>query len=102
MTHLTFNELRRADVERSRVSFPMCADWTSRDWACALSGEVGEACNLLKKELRDGKLDKTELAKELADAVVYIDMLAAKYDIDLAEAVVSKFNEVSVRVSSPI
>lgn len=42
------------------------------------------------------------LALELADVVTYADLLAARMDIDLGEAVREKFNEVSDRVKSRI
>ena len=37
------------------------------------------------------------LAKELADVIIYADLLAHAANIDLGQAVVDKFNEVSVR-----
>jgi NTP pyrophosphatase (non-canonical NTP hydrolase) len=37
-----------------------------------------------------------KLAEEIADVVIYADLLANHYGIDLGRAVVQKFNEVSV------
>ena len=46
---LTFAELRDANVTRCNESFHPVDAWSGTDWACALAGEVGEACNVVKK-----------------------------------------------------
>lgn len=108
---LTFDDLRAANVERCRASFPMCASWTTADWMMALVGEVGQLANLLKKERRgdfdhgkNGGYDnfRREVAKELADVQTYLDLLADYAGVDLGAATISKFNEVSDRVGSDI
>ena len=103
---LTFDALRDQDVPRCNESFPphTLESWSLTDWAAALAGEVGEACNAIKKIRRgDYALDerRNELADELADVVTYCDLLAARAGIDLGEAVARKFNAVSERVGSP-
>lgn len=61
-------------------------------WGCALAGEVGEACNLIKKHERDG-LDITDmLPLELADIFNYIVLIARRYNIDLEEAIWKKLD----------
>lgn len=51
-------------------------DWTAEQWATAILGEIGEAANALKKTWRgDGKKD--DVAYELADVIVYCDLLLA-------------------------
>jgi NTP pyrophosphatase (non-canonical NTP hydrolase) len=40
--------------------------------------------------------------KELADVVTYLDLLAFQLNIDLGDAVIQKFNEVSIRVGSTV
>lgn len=111
---LTFTQLRYANTKRCNEVFHALDSWSPTDWACAVAGEVGEACNIIKKlrRLDDGtntakdpqtKEECIELiAKELADAVIYIDLLAARLNIDLGDAVVDKFNEVSDRMKSSI
>jgi len=111
---LTFDALRKANVKRCEASFHLIESWSPTDWACAMAGEVGEACNFIKKlrRLDDGKQlanipkDRAEIianiSKELGDIVCYVDLLAARLGIDLAEAVADKFNEVSDRVKSDI
>jgi NTP pyrophosphatase (non-canonical NTP hydrolase) len=38
---------------------------------------------------------KSKLADEMADVFIYLDLMASHNDIDLSQAVTSKFNEVS-------
>lgn len=59
----------------------------------ALAGEVGEACNDLKKYIRGdfGFVElRSRLAKELPDILIYLVMAAAILDIDLEDAYVAK------------
>lgn len=105
MSRLTFEELRAANVERcnSRLFYGTTLDERSTtDLGCALAGEVGEACNLIYKRAMGKSIPIADIAKELADAMTYLDLLAARLGIDLGEAVVQKFNEVSVRIDSPV
>ncbi len=69
-----------------------------------LAGEVGEACNIIKKLERErmgiagsrARID--DLAQELADVVICADLIAMDAGIDLEEAVRSKFNATSEKV----
>ena len=45
---------------------------------------------------------RKQLADEIADVVCYADLLAARANIDLGEAVRAKFNEVSGRWKSEV
>jgi NTP pyrophosphatase (non-canonical NTP hydrolase) len=101
MDILTFEELRDVNVKRCEDVFFPLDSWTPSDWACALAGEAGEACNAVKKLNRgDGNVE--EVGKELADTIIYADLLAARLGIDLAAAVVEKFNEVSEKRGSNV
>lgn len=42
------------------------------------------------------------IADEIADTVIYADLLAARRGIDLGNAVITKFNTVSKRANSDI
>lgn len=86
--------------------------WTGADWANAAAGEMGEACNVVKKLRRAdsglrGANDPTPetlramLGDEIADTILYLDLLAAYYGIDLWQAIASKFNRVSEREGFP-
>lgn len=110
-TALSFDVLREANLARLPLfknakgepahSQPDGSDWSDSDWLMAVTGELGEFANLRKKVLR-GDIDivdaKPELAKELADVVIYLDILAFRMGIDLGDAVRDKWNEVSRRV----
>lgn len=110
----SFDALRAANVARiptfknaQGVQFHAKdgSDWSHEKWMCAVLGELGEAANILKKIGRgDFSLEsaRLELAKEFADVVTYLDILAFRCGVDLGEATLYKFNEVSRRVDSPI
>ena len=80
----------------------------------ALAGECGEMCNAVKKlrRLEDGTNTAKDpqtpeaaiaaVADELADTIIYADLLAARLGINLGEAVRSKFNQVSDRMNCEI
>jgi len=97
---LLFAHLRIANALRCEASFHPIQEWSETDWMCAIAGEVGEAANKIKKRKRGERIDVDEVADELADAVIYIDLLASRMGFHLEEAVVRKFNEVSRRVGS--
>ncbi|MFB8340941.1 MazG-like family protein [Brucella cytisi] len=69
--------------------------------ATELAGEVGEACNVIKKLERErirlvGSRDtKERLAEELADIVICTDLVAMDAGIDLDAAIAVKFNATS-------
>lgn len=72
-----------------------------------MAGECGEACNEVKKLRRldgadaefDSPVKRMQLAHkigtELADVVIYADLLAARLGLSLEEYVAMKFNDVS-------
>ena len=102
-----------ARAQRWHPGFPEEDDWTGGDWAAAMAGECGEACNVVKKIRRvetakrgrateqDTMILRTMLGDELADLVIYADLLAAKYGIDLSDAVREKFNATSEQYDFP-
>lgn len=99
---LTFSELRKANVERCNKHFHELEDWSPSDWSNAMAGEAGETCNLTKKIRRGEDIPLHRLADEIADVVIYADLLAARLGLDLGECVRQKFNIVSGRVKSDI
>lgn len=81
------------------------SDWKLSAWSNAVLGELGEAANVIKKiERGDFSLEdaREELAKEFADVLIYLDLLAFRAGIDLGQATIKKFNETSVKVGSTI
>lgn len=101
---MDFVELRAANVARDR-------EWVSPGAGQALSlsfrgnelaGEIGEACNVLKKlecerlGLVGSRATLDDLAEELSDGIICIDLIAMDTGIDLGPAVERKFNKTSV------
>lgn len=96
-----FAQLRAADVARCVESYKCkLDDWSTMEWACAVAGEAGEVCGAAKKLWR-GTGSKQAVMDELADTIIYADLLAAHLGCDLWDAVVSKFNERSKEIGSP-
>lgn len=68
-----------------------------------LAGEVGEACNLIKKlerermGIRGSRATVGQLADELADIIICTDLIAMQAGIDLETAVREKFNATSAK-----
>lgn len=97
---IVFNKLREANILRQEV-------WDSEGVLTLsfkgneLAGEVGEACNLIKKIERErlglvgSRATLEHIGEELADVVVCVDLVAAHLGIDLWEAIVKKFNKTS-------
>lgn len=95
-----FEALRRVNVARN-LGFFKHDDWTLGDWGNAMGGECGEAQNKIKK-LRTGKaVTPEDIVEEIADTVIYADLVCWKLGKSLWEAIVSKFNSVSERIGSP-
>ena len=97
---LTFRHFHETNVTRSKADVGHSLHWSPMEWGCALSGEVGELCNFLKKMSRGDKIPKKYLAYEIADIMTYLSLLADNLDIDLEPAIVEKFNIVSKRWGS--
>ena len=103
---MTFDEFQRVNAERCAV-WHGGVEWGLNEWAVAMAGECGEACNIIKKlnRYRDGLVGNSEeesrealdeaLADELADTVTYAFLLADAAGINLGEACALKFNRVS-------
>lgn len=107
---LSFDELSSTNLRRVKKwhpGFPYRSGpehWTGADWSNAMQGESGEAGNIVKKlrRLETGTLSRTietdrvalryQLSLELADTIIYLDILAQYYEIDLSAAVIEKFN----------
>lgn len=104
--YLDFELLREVNLRRCTVDFKHPLNlWTIMEWSAAMTGEAGEACNVAKKirrfETGLGKFNhgisqetlRHNYADELADTVIYADLAAAAQEIDLATAIIRKFNQ---------
>ncbi len=101
--HLSF--LRKQNTQRSELHFFALEHWSPMEWGCALAGEVGELCNKLKRLDEPGGKSTTtitEVGDEIADVLIYLDLLAARLRINLDAVTVHKFNAVSDRIGSTI
>jgi NTP pyrophosphatase (non-canonical NTP hydrolase) len=101
-TSLDLASFRAANIERCEGDFHELSVWSPTDWACAAAGELGEACNMIKKLRRGQDIDLQAIGFELADAVTYIDLLAVRLQRDLALDMITKFNIISDRSGSKI
>ncbi|MEJ5019266.1 MazG-like family protein [Ochrobactrum vermis] len=97
---VTLGQLQQAHVERQEEWCPdQKPDLSFR--GNEMAGEVGEACNVIKKLERErqgwrgSRATKQQLADELADVVHTAILCAITAGIDLAPAVVEKFNSTS-------
>lgn len=111
---LTFNTLRGGNRARlpqyknangEPAHEPDGSDWSLNDWMTAVAGEAGDLANLLKKVRRgDFTLEegRQDIADELADVAIYLDILAMRCGVDLGRAIISKFNRTSERVGSNV
>lgn len=108
---LTFKDFSHANISRCESSDGFdhtLESWSASDWVTAVTGELGEAANIVKKlnRVRDGipgnKEAKDELlamlADEIADTFIYLDLLARRYGFFMDEVVVSKFNRTSEKI----
>ena len=84
---MEINEFSRINRKRCKEGFKhKLTDWSLNDWMTALTGEVGEAANLIKKlnrirdevpgnkEVETGEYLFDQLKKELADIYIYLDL----------------------------
>ena len=100
---MTFGEFSYKNNRRCTLGFGFIVnEWSLTDWMCALTGEIGEAANLIKKLRRGEKIDKKEICFELADAITYIDLLMLALNLDTESILKEKFNIVSDRLGSDI
>lgn len=114
------NRMRLPEFRNSRGEYAHTqrdgSDWSPAQWLQATVGELGELANVRKKYER-GDLSYEEYCmaakKEIADVQIYLDIFARRLldtreglphptGVSLTEAVVEKFNEVSVRVHSVV
>lgn len=97
---MKFSDLREANITRQK-------EWPGNDQAdiafrgLEVAGEFGEVAEALKKYLRGTRgikgstADLQDVANEMADAIIALDLLADQMGIDLGAAVTRKFNATS-------
>jgi NTP pyrophosphatase (non-canonical NTP hydrolase) len=98
---LSLSDLRIANIRRDQ-------EWNTGSEKLSLTfrgnelaGEVGEACNVVKKMerarlgLKGSHATAEQLGEELADVLICLDLLAMDAGVDLSTAVRAKFNATS-------
>lgn len=112
---LAFETLAQQNLIRCERWHPRgIQDWSLCDWLLAFGGEAGEALNAGKKYkriesgVRISGIAPTDLPsaakaimEELADTVIYADLVAQRLGLSLGQAVRSKFNAISQREDFP-
>ena len=91
-------------------------EWNPLEWAGAMAGEAGEACNAAKKlrrmvlgisnhDTRDADPNteryKAQVAKEVADTIIYGLILMSVVDADAEETIRAVFNAKSEEYGFP-
>lgn len=99
---MSFEDLRSANERRTERHFHKISEWSPTDWACAFAGETGEACNIVKKMRRGESALLNDLGDEIADAVIYADLLANRVGLSLEDCIRWKFNKTSSKIGSSI
>lgn len=100
---MNYSTLREANLARQK-EWDKDAQITLSYRGNELAGETGEACNIIKKLERErlgingSRATVEQLAEELADIVICVDLVAMDKGIDLDEAVKQKFNKTSEKV----
>ena len=103
MSGLDLRELQAANASR-QDEWPGAQAVTPSYRGNELAGEVGEACNVIKKLERlrlgiAGSVDTVEhLAEELADVIICVALISNDFGIDISNATRAKFNATSEKV----
>lgn len=116
---LTLRALTATNVQRASRWHPGgLAEWSPLEWAGAMAGEAGEACNAAKKLKRiDGNLKNInheegrsltersaachQVAKEVADTIIYGVLLVAAVGEDIESVLIDVFNKKSEEYGFP-
>jgi NTP pyrophosphatase (non-canonical NTP hydrolase) len=62
-----------------------------------IAGEAGEVAEIMKKYIRDGNLNLTDLKKELGDVVAYVAVLGSMFAISLEEILIGNIDKLESR-----
>ena len=97
---MEFEKLRKQNIKR-QLEWPGSEKATLEFRTIEVAGEAGEVCEAVKKYLRSTHgikgttMDVNDIADEIGDTIIALDLLASHLNIDLGEAVKTKFNKTS-------
>lgn len=109
-----FQELNAARAKRWHNQDPK--QWTILEWAGAMAGETGEACNAAKKlrrlafslpnkvaglDMNDRHELEFRLAQEVADSINYGLIILSELNIDASAILATTFNKKSKEYGFP-
>ena len=92
---LTFDELREKNLRRCGEVFPRLESQSLNDLAMLAFANLGEACSYLVGMKKGEPITPGDIGEELADAVIFIDLLCSRLGIELGLYVWEKFNRIS-------
>lgn len=105
---MTFSERNKKRCEAPNGFNHKLESWSLSDWMTATLGELGEAANIIKKlnRVRDGipgnketpQQLQADLAMELADAAIYLDLLVQAAGLDMVAICNAKFAITSAKI----
>lgn len=105
---MKFSERNRLRCEAQNGFNHRLESWSLSDWLTATAGELGEAANIIKKlnRVRDGIPGNTEtpeqlraqLAEELADVAIYLDLMVQAAGFDLEAIRDAKFAKTNGKI----
>ncbi len=80
---------------RNLETFTECSEWEPSDFALAAMGPTGYLAHLFAREKRGEKINEGQYYEEIADAVIYLDLLCTSLGGNLEEVIARKFNDTS-------
>ncbi len=99
---LTFEGFSRVNRSRSyAIGHNTDTKFDLQYMSIGLAGEVGELCNLVKKQIRDKVDHKTAMMKEICDIQIYLDLLTEQLGCSIEDCLKLKWDEVSERHGLP-
>lgn len=100
---ISLDELRKANFRRD-TEYPGSSGCDLGFRTVEFAGEAGEVCDAIKKYLRHirgikgSTASHQDIADEMADVLITLDLLAMELGINLSEALILKFNRTSEKL----
>ena len=113
---MNLSEFQIVNATRARRWHGHLDQWSLLEWAGAMAGECGEACNVAKKirradlslpdkekgiEIKDLPDLRAKLANEIADSIIYGLIIMSALEVDAATVIAEVFNQKSREYGFP-